>query len=147
MTEAGGKGKGKEVIPEIPLTEEEQLALAIKQSLKEVSGAGRTGLSPKVGESSKAAEDSSTGTFDTLLGTIKPIVSERSTQKILEEDSAHQDQFMAEDEVDDQPQSLPLPRDRVVTTPEEAHKWKYSTRDIEPPFDPIVSGIPNQEAS
>jgi hypothetical protein len=78
VTEAGGKGKGKEVIPVIPLTEEEQLALAIKQSLKEVSGAGKTGLSPKVGESSKAAEDSSTGTFDTLLGTIKPIVSERT---------------------------------------------------------------------
>ena len=30
VTEAGGKGKGKEVTPEIPLTEEEQLALAIK---------------------------------------------------------------------------------------------------------------------
>ena len=86
------------------------------------------------------------GTFDTLLGTIKPIVSELSTQKILEEDPAHQhqDQFMAEDEVDDQPQCLPLPPDRVITTPEEAHKWKYSTRDIEPPFNPIVSGIPNQ---
>ena len=53
---------------------------------------------------------------------------------------------MAEDEVDDQPKSLPLPRDRVLTTPEEAHKWKYSTRDIDPPFNPIVSGIPNQEA-
>jgi hypothetical protein len=145
VTEAGGEGKGKEVTPEIPLTEEEQLALAIKQSLKEVSGAGRTGSSLKIGESSKAAEDSSTGTFDTLHGTIKPIVSERSSQKILEEDTAHHDQFFAED-VADQPQSLPLPRDRVITSPEEAHKWKYSTRDIEPPFDPTVSGIPNQEA-
>ena len=63
-----------------------ELVRALKISRAEaLTRSGRT----KVGEgaSSKTAEETSTGTYDTLVGTIKPILPERSTQIILEDES------------------------------------------------------------
>ncbi|KAJ9566362.1 hypothetical protein OSB04_002328 [Centaurea solstitialis] len=126
------------------------MVLAVKLSCanaalaQSISSAGRTGVSPQpFGESSKVAEESS-GTFDTLIGNIKPIVTNRSSEKILED--VFTEEYNTEDITENQPSRLSLPRDRCITSTEESHRWKYSTRDVDPPFDPKVTGLPTTEA-
>ena len=138
------KGKGK--VTEVPLTEEEELRLAAKlsrASAKLVQGLSGGAKSEPIGESSKVTEESS-GTFDTLLGNIKPILTHRSSEKILEDELT--EDFIPEDVAENQSPRLPLPKDRKITAAEESHRWKYSKRgDVEPPFDPQYPGLPTVE--